>query len=285
MWCSDSKNNLNEGVPRGAYARSGNTDVFYTDTGGPGPALVLAHGFLMDSRMFAKQVAALAGQMRIVAWDARGHGQTRDDGNSFTYWDLAADTFAVMDAAGLAHAYVGGMSQGGFSALRAALIEPVRVDGPILIGTAAAACSPEDVAAYGELFAAWFSDEPLAPVVEGVAVQLIGGTDADRAPWTAQWLASDRDRILNAAACLVERDDVTARLGEIACPALVIRGGHDQGIARTASEALCAGLANAGCLLEVSGAGHAVNWIHPEPVNTAIAAFLESFDRRPQSVF
>jgi len=150
-----------------AYARSGDTDVFYTDTGGPGPALVLAHGFLMDSSMFAKQVSALAGQMRIVAWDARGHGQTRDAGNLFTYWDLAADTFAVMDAAGLAHAYVGGMSQGGFIALRAALIDSVRVDGLVLIGTAASACSPEDVAAYRELFEAWFGDEPLAPDCRG----------------------------------------------------------------------------------------------------------------------
>ena len=268
-----------------AYARSGDTDVFYTDTGGPGPALVLTHGFLMDSSMFAKQVSALAGQMRIVAWDARGHGQTRDDGNLFTYWDLAADTFAVMDAAGLAHAYVGGMSQGGFSALRAALIDPVRVDGLVLIGTAAEACSPEDVAAYRELFEAWFGDEPLAPTVEELTVQLIGGTETDRAPWAAHWLASDRDRIFNAAACLVERDDVTARLGEIRCPALVIRGGHDQGIVRMASEALCAGLVNSGSLLEVSGAGHAVNWTHPEPVNNAISAFLGSADRRPQSVF
>lgn len=117
--------------------------------------------------MFAKQVSALAGQMRIVAWDARGHGQTRDDGNLFTYWDLAADTFAVMDAAGLAHAYVGGMSQGGFSALRGALIDSVRVDGLVLIGTAASACSSEDVAAYRELFEAWFGDEPLAPHCRG----------------------------------------------------------------------------------------------------------------------
>lgn len=67
VWCSGSKDDRNEGVPRVAYARSGDTDVFYTDTGGPGPALVLAHGFLMDSSMFAKQVSALAGQMRIVA--------------------------------------------------------------------------------------------------------------------------------------------------------------------------------------------------------------------------
>ena len=33
--------------------------IHFQDTGGDGPAVVLAHGFLMDLDMFAPQVAAL----------------------------------------------------------------------------------------------------------------------------------------------------------------------------------------------------------------------------------
>jgi pimeloyl-ACP methyl ester carboxylesterase len=256
------------------YASSPGADVFYSDTGGSGPALVLAHGFLMDSSMFRPQIDALGDQVRIVAWDARGHGQTTDSGRPFTYWDLALDALAVMDAAGVGHAFVGGMSQGGFSALRMALTAPARVDGLVLIGTTAAACAPGDAAGYRALFDAWFSEAPLAPVAEGLAGQLIGGTAADRAPWIAGWLASDRRRIAVASDCLIARDDVTERLGQITCPSLVIRGGQDQAFDRAAADALCAGLPAAHELIEVPGAGHAVTWTDPDPANAAIAAFV-----------
>ena len=73
--------------------------VNYVDSG-PRDAdqtLVFSHGFLMDERMFAPQIAALSGEFRCVAWDERGHGKTEYDGKPFTFWDSADDLLALMD--------------------------------------------------------------------------------------------------------------------------------------------------------------------------------------------
>ena len=42
-----------------ATARINGTDINFLDTGGPGPVVILSHGFLMDHTMFEPQVVEL----------------------------------------------------------------------------------------------------------------------------------------------------------------------------------------------------------------------------------
>ena len=120
--------------------------VSYTDSGGDGPVVVLSHGYLMDSSMFEPQVAALAPEYRVITWDERGHGGTRATG-PFSYWDSASDLLALLDHLGIGQAVLGGMSQGGFISLRAALKAPERVRGLILIDSQAGLEDPAAVPA------------------------------------------------------------------------------------------------------------------------------------------
>jgi len=80
--------------------------IYFEDTGGDGPAVVLAHGFLMDHEMFAPQVAALREAYRVITWDERGFGQTQYDGQPFDYWDSAADCLGLLDHLGIERAVV-----------------------------------------------------------------------------------------------------------------------------------------------------------------------------------
>ena len=57
-----------------SFANVNGQKISYNDSGGRGPAVVLAHGFLMDSSMFDAQVAALSDKFRVVTWDERGFG-------------------------------------------------------------------------------------------------------------------------------------------------------------------------------------------------------------------
>jgi 3-oxoadipate enol-lactonase len=116
--------------------------VSYTDSGGEGPVVVLSHGYLMDSSMFDPQVAALAPEYRVITWDERGFGGTHATG-PFSYWDSASDVIGLLDHLGIDQAVLGGMSQGGFLSLRAALTAPGRVRGLILIDSQAGQENPE----------------------------------------------------------------------------------------------------------------------------------------------
>ena len=68
----------------------------------------------------------------MITWDQRGFGQTEFDSQPFTYWDSADDCLGLLDHLQLDRAVIGGMSQGGFVALRAALKAPERVRALIL---------------------------------------------------------------------------------------------------------------------------------------------------------
>ena len=54
---------------------------------GKGPALVLLHGFLCDSRCWRHQLSKLSDQFRIVAWDALGAGSSSDPPDPFMISD------------------------------------------------------------------------------------------------------------------------------------------------------------------------------------------------------
>jgi 3-oxoadipate enol-lactonase len=248
----------------------------YTDSGGDGPAVVLSHGYLMDSSMFDPQVAALTPDYRVIAWDERGFGGTRATA-PFTYWDSAADVLGLLDHLGIGQAVLGGMSQGGFLSLRAALLAPERVRALILIDSQAGLENPEVVPAYEQMEQIWMEQGP-APVQDVVASIILGPPDGpvDYAPWFAKWAAWDADQLRIAFRCLMDRDDATGRLGEIDCPTLIVHGTADAAIPIEHAQTMRAGLAGPVTLVEVDGGSHASNLSHPEAVNAVILDFLRS---------
>ena len=86
----------------------------------------------------------------------------------------------------------------------------------------------------------------------------------------------DRNELRLAFRCLMDRDDITGRLGEISCPALVLHGTADAAIPMARAEALRDGLGGPATLVQVDGGTHASNLSHPDQVNVAIVEFLQS---------
>jgi 3-oxoadipate enol-lactonase len=216
--------------------------LYFEDTGGDGLPIVLSHGFLMDLEMFAAQVAALAPHYRVITWDQRGFGKTQFDGYAFSYWDSARDCLALLDHLKIERAVLGGMSQGGYLSMRAALLAPQRVRALVLIDTQTGAETAEKRAAYGQLLDGWVQ-QGLSDQVGAIIASIIINDPQHSPAWIAKWQAyPDPARIAPAATCLLERDDITSRLGEITAPALVIHGTHDVAIEIAHGEALCRGL-------------------------------------------
>jgi pimeloyl-ACP methyl ester carboxylesterase len=254
-------------------SRAGSPPIAYTDTGGNRPVVVLSHGILMDASMFDAQVAALTPAYRCITWDQRGHGATGLVTDPFTFWDSAQDLLAILDDAGVGSAVLLGMSQGGFVSLRAALLAPDRVSGLVFFDSQAGLEAEEAAPLYRDMAETWARDGYDPAVAEFVAT-LILGAGADFEPWTEKWAAYPKEQVLQPTYTLLERDDLTARLGEVTVPALVIHGVDDAAIPMDRAEALAAGLPHSGAVVRVEGAGHAGNVSHPEPYNRAIRAFL-----------
>ena len=247
--------------------------ISYTDHGGDGPVVLFSHGFLMDASMFDQQVDALHGEFRCVTWDERGHGDTAADG-PFTYWDSADDALALLTHLGIEQATLAGMSQGGFISMRAALRAPDRVRALVLIDTQSGVEDPETLPLYRALHDEWVANGPGA-VQEAVA-SLIFGAGIDVDPWYDKWHARDRATFSIPFNTLVDRDEITERLGEITQPVLILHGSADAAIPMWRAEQLRDGLAGSTELVVVGGAGHASNISHPDVVNDAIRVFLRS---------
>jgi pimeloyl-ACP methyl ester carboxylesterase len=246
--------------------------IYFEDSGGNGAAVIFSHGFLMDHEMFEPQVAALSGEFRCITWDERGFGQT-DASGEFTYWDSADDALALLSHLGIDKAFFVGMSQGGFLSMRAALRSPDRVLGLGLIDTQSGLEAEEARPLYEAMADEWTTKGP-SDELAGVVASLIMSPGYDHSEWVAKWQARPKETLREPFETLVNRDDISNRLPDIAAPAIVFHGEADASIPMEKAEQLLKELGNCAELVRIPGAGHASNLSHPSEVNGPLTDFL-----------
>jgi pimeloyl-ACP methyl ester carboxylesterase len=103
---------------------------------GDGEAVLLLHGLTATRRYVVMGSKLLAKEgRRMVAYDARGHGESdpAPDSRAYEYTDLVADLAAVMDGLGIERATVAGASMGAHTAIAFALAHPDRTSGVVAI--------------------------------------------------------------------------------------------------------------------------------------------------------
>jgi pimeloyl-ACP methyl ester carboxylesterase len=109
--------------------------IGYAEHGsGPRP-IVLVHGLLMDSRMYAKLAPMLASHgQRVIAVDMLGHGMSAQP-HAMTEYSMpqfGRDVIALLDHLELTQAVVCGTSLGANVALEAACVAPSRIRALVL---------------------------------------------------------------------------------------------------------------------------------------------------------
>jgi pimeloyl-ACP methyl ester carboxylesterase len=102
--------------------------------------VLVAHGLMGSITMsasFGEDFAALAAEgLRVIAYDARGHGRSglTTDGADYRWASLAEDMYAIIRALGIEKISVYGGSMGAGTALMCALAHPDAVDRLVLNG-------------------------------------------------------------------------------------------------------------------------------------------------------
>ena len=108
----------------------------YYETHGPedGPPLILSSGLGGSASYWTPNLAALAADHRVVAYDHRGTGRSdRTLPGQVSVGDLADDMLALMDALGIERASIVGHAAGGVAALALAAKAPARVERLVIV--------------------------------------------------------------------------------------------------------------------------------------------------------
>lgn len=249
--------------------------------GASGVPLVFLHAGVADRRMWQAQLATFAPAHPVLAYDRRGFGETRvAQAQAYAQVD---DLWAAMDAAGLRSAVLVGCSQGGRIALDAALAQPRRVLGLVLVAPAVSG-APEP--------------EAFAPAIR----QLVDACDAAEASGDPDrlnevearlWLdgvfgeagrvqGPPRELFLSMNGIALRAGDVGRaldpppawdRLGRLRQPTLVVWGTLDFPHLQDRCAALVAAIAGAQPLA-MDGTGHLPNLDRPQAFDAALAAFV-----------
>ena len=252
------------------------------DVRGQGPTLVCLHGFGGAKEDFGDYLDDLASEWQVVAPDLRGHGDSDapDDPSAYTLERIALDVEAVADAVGASQFVLLGHSMGGMVARRVALREPRRVDGLVLMSTAAgppAGLDPELVDMGAQLAGddwtalAQLLDDvrpPGTPAYERLLAERDGF--ADYVAW--KWSRVAPVMWATLAPQLVREPDGLDTLRDLACPALVMIGELDRGF-YDGSLAMAEVIPDAR-LAVITDSGHHPQFEQPDQWREALWAFL-----------
>lgn len=113
---------------------------------GSGPDLVLLHGTGGHLEAYARDIAGLAGDFRVTAYDMVGHGWSDLPDKPYTIDVLSDHLVGLMDVLGIGSAHLSGESLGGWVVAWTAAHHPDRVDRLVLNTPGNIANKPEVMA-------------------------------------------------------------------------------------------------------------------------------------------
>lgn len=116
--CSKSEAGAKDSKPRKAFAKLGNIQIYYEDTGfaaqgDRGRAVVLVHGWACDRSSWCFQEPVLRGKVRVILIDLPGHGLSSKPPAASYDMDLFAESVnAVLEDCAVKQAVLVGHSNG-----------------------------------------------------------------------------------------------------------------------------------------------------------------------------
>jgi pimeloyl-ACP methyl ester carboxylesterase len=246
--------------------------------------MVLLHAHPLNAHAWDDFARAMATSFRVVAPDARGHGDS-EWAASYQNDEMVSDLHALLEGLGLKDIVLCGNSMGASVAMAFTAQHPDRVDRLILVDTGPGP-RPEAASTMGPPPA--MGRPPMPPVGPFATID-----DMRRQlpPWTAGIAAFLAEHNLNQqpdGAFAWKYDALGTAEGfarsmadprrwafweAIACPTLVIRGGQSLGFPQAAAEEMVAANPHA-TLSVIPGAGHFVALEQPELFERAVRNWL-----------
>jgi 3-oxoadipate enol-lactonase len=257
--------------------------LYFEDTGGDGPPVLLIMGLGMTATGWWRTVPVLmeAG-LRVIAFDNRGVGRSERPPGPYSVAEMADDAVSVLDSAGVAAAHVYGISLGGMIAQELALRHQERVRALVLGATTAGGAhfvpAADDVNAVVQLRAQMTAEYA---VWASVPLNYAARTRRDGGDRIAQDIAQRLRFPVEPefyAAQLAAAHAHAARVEDISAPTLVVHGTEDVLIPPANGERLAAAIPGAELALW-RDAAHLYFTDEPE-ADRAVARWLRQLSAR-----
>jgi pimeloyl-ACP methyl ester carboxylesterase len=269
---------------RRGFVLVGDVRLHYLDRGEPGRSpVVLLHGGSAHAHWWDYFAGSFLDRYRLIAPDLRGHGDS--DWSSEVRYGLdvhvqdvlaLVEHFELRDLALVGHSFGALVAVAAAAALGRRVRALVLIDSRIKVTERAARFmdalrklphpvyrSAADAVARFRLLP---SDHSASPEVLAHVAQY-GIRQLDGESWTLKF---DRRAMVNTNPI-----DLSAALGRIACPILVVRGSNSTIMTPAALEEFCAAAPHA-TVVEIEGAHHHVMLDRPERLAAAVRSFLDT---------
>jgi len=267
--------------PRERRIRGPAGELVVWDHPGAGPDTLLLHGIGHAGRQWDFFARAVDGRLRLLAPDARGHGDSAKPADAYALDDFVADIVAILDGLELARVVLVGHSMGGAHAVAFTLAHPERVSRLVIIDTGptlepeggerarrltttrpASFSNAAEAERYIRATSPGYSDEIYAHRVRWLLRETPEGL-----AWRSDLAALERI-LLGPTRSSV---DLWDRIGELSVPTLVVRGARSGHLGADTARRMVERIPDAR-VVDVA-AGHNVHLDRPAELADALVAF------------
>jgi pimeloyl-ACP methyl ester carboxylesterase len=256
---------------RESYADLPGVRLWYLDTEGRGPAVVLMHAATGSCRVWEHQLPAFTrAGCRVVAPDRRGWGRSVIEPTGPQPGTAADDLRALLDHLGLDRVHLIGTAAGGIVSLDFALSFPERLRSLVVANSIGGVQDEEYLALGRRLRPPSFLELPADVRELGPAYRAVN------AEGTSRWLDLERQSRPEGPPALAQptRQRITfALLETIQVPTLLITGDADLYTPPPVLAQFAARIHGARSVI-VPGVGHSTYWERPDVFNRIVLAFI-----------
>jgi pimeloyl-ACP methyl ester carboxylesterase len=255
---------------------------------GSGPPVVFIHGLSGSWQNWLEQLPVFAREHRVIAFDLPGFGASEMPRERITISGYGRFVDALLDELGVSSAAVVGNSMGGFIGIELAIRFPERVERLVLVSAAGLSIeylrNERALAMLGAIenrlaaYTGWVASRSDALARRPGARRMIFGIVAHRPDRLPGPLVAEQVRGSGKPGFLPALDALTDypirdRLGEIACPTLIVWGAEDKLVPARDADEFARLIPNSRKVVWAQ-TGHVAMLERPEAFNALVQAFL-----------
>jgi pimeloyl-ACP methyl ester carboxylesterase len=255
---------------------------------GSGPPVVFIHGLSGSWQNWLEQLPVFARDHRVIAFDLPGFGASQMPREKITIRGYGHFVDALLDELGVSSAAVVGNSMGGFIGIELAIRFPERVERLVLVSAAGLSIeylrNERALAVLGAIenrlaaYSGWLASRSDALARRPGARRMIFGIVAKRPDRLPGPLVAEQVRGSGKPGFLPALDALTDypirdRLGEIACPTLIVWGADDKLVPARDADEFARLIPNSRKVVWPE-TGHVAMLERPEAFNALVQAFL-----------